>query len=37
MIEIEPKLEFRESKDNKYGKLIIEPLERGYGTTWETH
>jgi DNA-directed RNA polymerase subunit alpha len=33
MIEIEPKLEFRESKDNKYGKLIIEPLERGYGTT----
>jgi DNA-directed RNA polymerase subunit alpha len=33
MIEIDPKVEFRESKDNKYGKLVIEPLERGYGTT----
>ncbi len=33
MIEIEPKVVFRESKDNRYGKLIIEPLERGYGTT----
>ena len=33
MIEYEPKVEFRESKDNRYGKLIIEPLQRGYGTT----
>lgn len=33
MIEIEPKVEFRESKDKRYGKLVIEPLERGYGTT----
>lgn len=33
MIDIEPKVVFRESKDNRYGKLIIEPLERGYGTT----
>jgi len=33
MIEIEPKVDFRESGDNRYGKLIIEPLERGYGTT----
>lgn len=33
MIQIEPKVEFRESKDKRYGKLIIEPLERGYGTT----
>ncbi len=33
MIEIAPKVEFRESKDKRYGKLVIEPLERGYGTT----
>ncbi|MFP4497289.1 MAG: DNA-directed RNA polymerase subunit alpha [Vulcanimicrobiota bacterium] len=33
MIEIEPKVDFRESKDNKFGKLVIEPLERGHGTT----
>ena len=35
MIEIEkPKIECAEaSEDNKYGKFVVEPLERGYGTT----
>ncbi|MGI6160967.1 MAG: DNA-directed RNA polymerase subunit alpha [Christensenellales bacterium] len=35
MIEIEkPKIECVElSPDNKYGKLVVEPLERGFGTT----
>ncbi len=35
MIEIEkPKIEIVEvSEDNKYGKFVCEPLERGYGTT----
>jgi len=35
MIEIEkPKVECVEiSKDNTYGKIVIEPLERGFGTT----
>lgn len=35
MIEIEkPKIECIESKnDNTYGRFIVEPLERGYGTT----
>ncbi|MGL4818399.1 MAG: DNA-directed RNA polymerase subunit alpha [Bacilli bacterium] len=35
MIEIEkPKIETVElSEDSKYGKFVIEPLERGYGTT----
>lgn len=35
MIEIEkPKIEVVEiSEDTKYGKFIVEPLERGYGTT----
>lgn len=33
MLEIKPKVDFRETKDNHYGKLIIEPLQRGYGTT----
>ncbi len=35
MIEIEkPRIECIESKnDNKYGRFVIEPLERGYGTT----
>jgi DNA-directed RNA polymerase subunit alpha len=35
MIEMEkPKIEVVEiSEDNKYGKFVIEPLERGYGTT----
>jgi DNA-directed RNA polymerase subunit alpha len=28
-----PKVDFRETRDNFYGKLIIEPLQRGYGTT----
>lgn len=29
-----PKIEIAEkSEDNKYGKFVIEPLERGYGTT----
>ncbi|MEE1013997.1 MAG: DNA-directed RNA polymerase subunit alpha [Clostridia bacterium] len=36
MIEIEkPKIECVEvSEDNKYGKFVVEPLERGYGTTF---
>ena len=30
----EPRIETIElSDDNKYGKFVIEPLERGYGTT----
>ena len=35
MIEIEkPKIETIEiSDDAKYGKFVVEPLERGYGTT----
>lgn len=35
MLEIEkPKIECTEmSEDNSYGKFVIEPLERGYGTT----
>lgn len=35
MIEIEkPKIEIVEiSEDSKYGKFVVEPLERGYGTT----
>ena len=35
MIEIEkPRIEIVElSEDNTYGKFIVEPLERGYGTT----
>ena len=35
MIEIEkPKIETVEiSEDAKYGKFVVEPLERGYGTT----
>lgn len=35
MIEIErPRIELIEiSEDNTYGKIVIEPLERGYGTT----
>ncbi|MCG3084742.1 DNA-directed RNA polymerase subunit alpha, partial [Anoxybacillus sp. LAT27] len=35
MIEIEkPKIEVVEvSDDNSYGKFVVEPLERGYGTT----
>ncbi|NLZ54722.1 MAG: DNA-directed RNA polymerase subunit alpha [Thermoanaerobacteraceae bacterium] len=35
MIEIEkPRIELIEkSEDNTYGKLVVEPLERGYGTT----
>ena len=35
MIEMEkPRIECTEcAEDNKYGKFVIEPLERGYGTT----
>lgn len=35
MIEIEkPKIEIVEiNEDNRYGKFVCEPLERGYGTT----
>jgi hypothetical protein len=35
MIEMEkPKIEVVEiSEDNMYGKFVVEPLERGYGTT----
>ena len=38
MIDIEkPKIEIAEiSDDNRYGKYICEPLERGYGTTFGT-
>ncbi|MGE7940198.1 hypothetical protein ACQKNY_26695, partial [Bacillus paramycoides] len=38
MIEIEkPKIETVElNEDAKYGKFVIEPLERGYGTTKQT-
>ena len=29
-----PKIEIKEmSEDNRYGKFVVEPLERGYGTT----
>ena len=36
MIEIEkPKVIIEEIQDERYGKFIIEPLERGYGTTLE--
>ena len=29
-----PKIEIAEiSEDKKYGKFVVEPLERGYGTT----
>ena len=34
MIEIEkPTIEKFVDEDRKYGKFVIEPLERGYGTT----
>ena len=34
MIEIEkPRIECIESENSRYGKFVIEPLERGYGTT----
>lgn len=35
MIEIEkPRIEAEElSADGKYGRFVVEPLERGYGTT----
>ena len=35
MMEIEkPRIEIVESReDNRYGKFVCEPLERGYGTT----
>lgn len=38
MIEIEkPRIETIEvSDDAKFGKFVVEPLERGYGTTLET-
>ena len=29
-----PKIEIKEmSEDNRYGKVVVEPLERGYGIT----
>ena len=29
-----PKIEIKEmSEDNRYGKFVVEPLERGYGIT----
>jgi len=29
-----PRIEIAEiSEDNKYGRFVVEPLERGYGTT----
>ena len=38
MIEIEkPKIETEElSQDGTYGKFVVEPLERGFGTTLGT-
>jgi DNA-directed RNA polymerase subunit alpha len=34
MIEIEkPKVSIEEIKDDRYGRFVVEPLERGYGTT----
>ena len=34
MIEIEkPRVIIDEIKDERYGRFIVEPLERGYGTT----
>lgn len=34
MIEIEkPRIEYLHSDDNNYGKFVVEPLERGFGTT----
>ena len=34
MIEIEkPRIEWVEGENNEYGRFIVEPLERGYGTT----
>ena len=35
MFEFEkPRIEIAEiSEDNKYGRFVVEPLERGYGTT----
>ena len=34
MIEIEkPRIEWVERKGKEYGRFVIEPLERGYGTT----
>ena len=34
MIEIEkPTISKTVSEDNTYGKFVVEPLERGYGTT----
>jgi hypothetical protein len=36
MIEIEkPSIDIVElSEDDIYGRFVVEPLERGYGTTW---
>ena len=38
MIEIEkPRIDCIENPgDASYGKYVVEPLERGYGTTWAT-
>ncbi len=34
MIEIEkPKVSIEEIKNDRYGRFVVEPLERGYGTT----
>jgi DNA-directed RNA polymerase subunit alpha len=34
MIEIEkPKVSIEEIEEDRYGRFIVEPLERGYGTT----
>ena len=39
MIEIEkPTINKYIDEDGNYGKFVVEPLERGYGTThWEMH
>ena len=34
MVEIEkPRIECEDNGDASYGKYVVEPLERGYGTT----
>ena len=39
MIEIEkPRIECnRINEDDRYGKFVVEPLERGYGLLWVIH
>ena len=36
MIEFEKPIITKIDENKDYGKFVIEPLERGYGTTWVT-